>query len=66
MALSELERAKACVDTLSNALRMALQSGGPNALMSVSDVLQVIEMFESGKMDNGAPITGPFFPRGRH
>lgn len=56
-------RALACVETLLVAFKQAQNTGGPNAKMHVGDVVKVIEAFQSGAMDKGAPVTGPFYPR---
>ena len=58
------EGARAFVDSLEKVFRLALREGGPNAKMSVSDILRVIEAFQNGKLAGDAPITGPFYPPG--
>lgn len=58
----DLERAHRCVQTLLVALRQAQRVGGKHAKMHIGDAIGIIEMFQRGDMDNGAPITGPFYP----
>jgi len=59
----DLERGNECAKTLLTGLRMAQKHGGKRARMEVADVINVIEAFQRGDMDDGAPITGPFYPR---
>lgn len=59
-----LIRSKACVETLLIAFRQAIKVGGKDAKMHVGDCVRVIDEFQKGTMDKGAPITGPFYDRG--
>lgn len=56
-------RATACIAGLEKVFRAALREGGPNAKASVSDVLRIIDAYQTGEMDDKpGTVTGPFYP----
>lgn len=63
--LTAEQRAVACVENLSEVLRRAQRVAGKGATVSCSDLLRLIEAFQRGELDGGAPITGPSYPRDR-
>lgn len=59
----EMKQAHTVMMALLAGCRLAQKVGGKNATIHAGDVIMLIEHAQAGKFADGAPVTGPFYPR---